>query len=42
MNDVVKRVEQKIGPFKYNADDDIQGVDLMWRGPIELDNGSVY
>jgi len=39
---MVKFVEEQIGPYEYNSADDPVGVDLMWRGPIELDNNSVY
>jgi len=41
-NEAVKNAEAKIGPYKYNIEDDPKDIELLWRGPIELDNGSIY
>lgn len=34
--------EQRVGPYIYNPEDDLKGIELITRGPFELDNGAIY
>lgn len=40
----MKEVEAKLGPYKYEpaTENDVKDTNLMWRGPVKLDNKSVY
>ena len=41
-NDSTKATEQRLGPFVYDKDDDFNFIDIIERGPYELDNGAIY
>ena len=37
-----KATEAKLGPFKFEGQNDPKDVELITRGPFELDNGAIY
>jgi hypothetical protein len=41
-NPMTRATEEKMGPFKYDQDDQFDENDLIDRGPYELDNGAIY
>jgi hypothetical protein len=43
-NDLSRKTEQRIGPFKYKNEEIKEGVigAVINKGPYELDNGAIY
>ena len=41
-NQVTRATEQRLGAFVWDIDDEFAHLDLVTRGPCELDNGAVY
>ena len=41
-NQVSKATEQRLGAFVWDIDDEFSHLDLVTRGPCELDNGAIY
>lgn len=41
-NPVTRETESKMGPFKFEEDDQLGSKPLLDKGPYELNNGAVY
>ena len=41
-NEATRATEKQVGAFEYDEDEAQYGLDLIERGPYELDNGAIY